>query len=74
MHEIEVHTTGAGEASDGITELWWNGEQIAYTHYDPDDGHLLLRIDSRKDGAPLRVDLRSLSVALAEVERLLAVY
>jgi hypothetical protein len=29
MHEIEVHATGAQEASDGVAELWRDGEQIA---------------------------------------------
>jgi hypothetical protein len=74
MPEIEVHTTGAQEASDGVVELWQHGEQIAYTHYDPHDGHLMLRIDPREDGAPLRLDVRSLSKALAEVERVLGGY
>jgi hypothetical protein len=74
MHEIEVRTTGAEESSDGVVELWRNGEQIAFTHYDPHDGHLLLRIDPRRDGAPLRVDVRSLSKALAEVEQVLGGY
>jgi hypothetical protein len=74
MKELEVHTTGAGEASDGVAELWLDGEQIAYTHYDPHDGHLMLRIDPREDGTPLRVDVRSFCEALVEVERVLAVY
>ena len=74
MSEIEVRTTGAQEAQDGVVELWRDGEQIAYTHYDPQDGHLLLRIDPREDGAPLKVEVRSLKDALAEVERVLAVY
>jgi hypothetical protein len=74
MHEIEVQTTGSQEASDGVAELWLDGEQIAYTHYDPQDGHLLLRIDPRQDGTPLKVEVRSLSKALAEVERVLAAY
>jgi hypothetical protein len=74
MPEIEVRTSGAQEASDGVAELWLDGEQIAYTHYDPHDGHLLLRIDPRKDGSPLKVDVRSLTKALAEVERVLSVY
>jgi len=74
MHEIEVHTTGAQEASDGVVELWRGGEQIAYTHYHPRDGSLILRIDPRQDGAPLRIDVRSLRKALAEVERVLGLY
>jgi hypothetical protein len=72
MHEIEVRTTGAEEASEGTVELWLDGEQIAFTHYDPHDGHLLLRIDPRADGTPLRVDVRGLREALAEVERVLS--
>jgi hypothetical protein len=74
MHEIEVRTTGAQEAADGVAELWCDGEQIAYTHYDPHDGHLLLRIDPSEDGSPLKVDVRNLRDALAEVERVLAAY
>lgn len=72
MHEIEVRMTGDQEAADGVVELWHGGEQIAFTHYDPHDGHLLLRIDPREDGAPLMVDVHSLREALAEAERLLA--
>jgi hypothetical protein len=74
MHEIEVRTTGDQEASDGVVELWLDGEQIAFTHYDPHDGHLLLRIDPRPDGGPLKVGVRSLSEALAEAERVLNTY
>jgi hypothetical protein len=50
MHEIEVLTVSAAEASDGIAELRLDGEQIAYTHYDFDDGDLMLRIEPRHDG------------------------
>jgi hypothetical protein len=35
MHQIEVHTTGAQEASDGVVEFWRDGEQIAYTTTTP---------------------------------------
>jgi hypothetical protein len=72
MSEIEVRMTGNQEAVDGIVEFWVRGEQIAFTHYDPHDGHLILRIDPREDGEPLRVDVLSLREALAEAERLLA--
>jgi hypothetical protein len=71
MSEIEVRMTGDQEAVDGVVELWLGGEQVAFTHYDPHDGHLLLRIDPREDGEPLRLDVRSLRDALAEAERLL---
>jgi hypothetical protein len=72
MAEIEVRMTGDQEAADGVVELWHGGEQVAFTHYDPHDGHLLLRIDPRADGEPLRLDVRSLRNALDEAERLLA--
>jgi len=72
VHEIEVRLTGEQEASDGVVELWQGGEQIAFTHYDPHDGHLLLRIESRADGEPLRVGERSMRDALEEAERVLA--
>jgi hypothetical protein len=71
MSDIEVRMTGDQEAVDGVVELWLGGEQVAFTHYDPHDGHLLLRIDPREDGEPLRLDVRSLRDALAEAERLL---
>ena len=71
MHEIEVHTTGSQEASDGVVELARDGEQIAYH---PRDGSLILRIDPRRDGTPLRIDVRGLREALAEVERVLGLY
>jgi hypothetical protein len=72
MHEVEARMTGNQEASDGVVEFWRGGEQIVFTHYDPHDGHLILRIDPREDGAPLRVGERSLRDALEEAERLLA--
>jgi len=74
MHEIEVLTVSAAEASDGIAELRLDGEQIAYTHYDFDDGDLMLRIEPRHDGAPLVVEVRSLTAALAKIDGVLAPY
>jgi len=71
MGEIEVRMTGDQEAVDGVVEFWRSGERVAFTHYDPHDGHLLLRIDPREDGEPLRLDVRSLEEALAEARRLL---
>jgi hypothetical protein len=74
MCDIEVISVSREEASDGVAELWRNGEQIAYTHYDFDDGDLMLRIEPRHDGAPLVIEVRSLTDALAMVGRVLAVY
>ena len=34
----------------------------------------MLRIEPRQDGTPLVVDVRSLTAALAEVDRVLAIY
>jgi hypothetical protein len=72
MQEIKVVTISAEEAEHGVAELWAGGEQIAYTFLD--DGELKLRFHPRHDGAPVVVGLRSLTDALAEVQRLLAAY
>jgi hypothetical protein len=72
MHEIEVSTVSTEEGSYGVAELWAGGEQIAYTSFD--DGDLMLRIEPRHDGTRVVVGVRSLTNALAEAERLLALY
>jgi hypothetical protein len=72
MHQIRVITISAEEAEHGVAELWAGGEQIAYTLLD--DGELKLRFKPRHDGSPLEVGLRSLTDALAEVDRHLALY
>jgi hypothetical protein len=70
MHEIEVITVSPEEASYGVAELWVGGQLIAYTHYD--DGDLMLRIEPRRDGAPVVIGVHGLTDALAEVDRRLA--
>ena len=70
MHEIRVSTVSPEEASNGVAELWAGRELIAFTHYD--DSDLMLRIDPRRDGAPVVVGAHSLAVAFAEANRLLA--
>jgi hypothetical protein len=70
LHEIQVSTVSPEEASYGVAELWAGGELIAYTHLD--EGDLMLRIDPRRDGAPVEVGVHSLVVALAEANDLLA--
>ena len=72
MHEIKVVTISAEEAEHGVAELWAGGQQIAYTVLD--DGGLKLRFVPRRDGTPVVVGVRSLTEALAEVERVPAVY
>ncbi len=72
MHEITVNTVSAEEASEGIAELWAGGQMIAYTHYD--DGDLMLRVEAPRDGSPVLIAVHSLTEALVEVDRLLALY
>jgi hypothetical protein len=72
MHEIKVITTSAEEAEHGVAELWAGGEQIAYTLLD--EGELTLRIEPRHGGGPVVIAVRHLTAALAEVDRVLAVY
>lgn len=72
MNEIEVACVSLEEADHGVTELWADGDLIAYTLYD--EGDLMLRIEPRRDGGPVAVGVRSLSKALAEVDRVLALY
>jgi hypothetical protein len=70
MHEIRVNTVSPEEAFNGVAEFWARGELIAYTRFD--DGDLMLRIDPRRDGAPVELGVHSLAVGLAEAYRLLA--
>ena len=72
MHEIEVISVSPEEAVDGIAELWAGGELVAFTHFE--DSDLMLRIDPRRDGAPVVVGVRGLTEALAAVGRVLAVH
>jgi hypothetical protein len=73
MHEIEVRSVSPEEKSDGIAELWAGGELIAFTRIE--DGDLMLRIDTRRPkGSPVVVGVHGLTVALAEVGRVLAVH
>jgi hypothetical protein len=72
MHEIKVITISAEEAEHGVAELWAGGQQIAYTVLD--DGELKLHFDPRHDGTPVVVGVHSLTEALADLGRVLAVY
>jgi hypothetical protein len=72
MHDIKVITISAEEAEHGVAELWAGGRQIAYTVLD--DGELKLRLVPHHDGTPVVIGVRSLTEALAEVDRVLATY
>jgi len=72
MEKIRVESVSAEEASYGVAELWCEDAMVAYTVYD--DGDLVLRIQPRRDGGQVVLGVRELTVALAEVDRLLALH
>ena len=72
MHEIRVESVSAEEAAYGVAELWAGDTLIGYTVYD--EGDLMLRIEPSRDGRPLAVGVQSLTDALAEVDRVLALH
>jgi hypothetical protein len=67
MHPIQVTVVSAEEAADGTAEFWSGGRLIGFTHLE--DGDLMLRIE---DGVV--VGAHSLADAIAEANRLLALY
>jgi hypothetical protein len=72
MHEIHVTVVSAEEAADGTAELWSGGRMIGFTHLD--DGDLMLRLEPGHDGNAVEVGAHSLADAIAEANRLLALY
>ena len=54
-----------------VRDKWNRKSAWVVKDWHPHDGHLILRIDPREDGEPLRLDVHSLKEALAEAERLL---
>ena len=67
MHDIHVTVVSAEEAADGTAEFWSGGRMIGFTHLE--DGDLILRIES-----DVAVGAHSLADAIAEANRLLALY
>jgi hypothetical protein len=67
MHEIHVTVVSAEEASYGTAEFWSGERMIGFTRLE--DGDLMLRMD-----AGVAVGVHSLSDAIAEANRLLALY
>ena len=72
MHEIHVSVVSPEEAEYGTAELWSGGRMIGFTRLE--DGDLILRIEPRQDSTPVDVGAHSLAEALAEADRLLALY
>jgi hypothetical protein len=67
MHDIHVTVVSAEEAADGTAEFWSGGRMIGFTQLE--DGDLILRIE-----AGVAVGAHSLADAIAEANRLLALY
>jgi hypothetical protein len=67
MHDIHVTVVSSDEAADGTAEFWSGGRMIGFTHLE--DGDLMLRLE-----AGVVVGAHSLADAIAEANRLLAVY
>jgi hypothetical protein len=72
MHEIHVTVVSPEEAADGTAEFWSGGHLIGFTRLE--DGDLVLRIEPRHDGTAVVVGALSLADAIAEANRLLALY
>jgi hypothetical protein len=72
MHEIQVNVSSAEEAFDGTAELWSGGQRIGFTRYE--DSDLMLWVEPRRDGSAVVVGARAMADALAEANRLLALY
>jgi hypothetical protein len=69
---INVRVVSAEEAEHGTAEFWLADELFAYTRLE--DGELVLRIEPRRDGAPVVVGAHSLATALARAKALLDAY
>jgi hypothetical protein len=70
LHKIHVNVVSAEEASLGVAEFWSGDRLIGFTIVD--DGDLTLRIGPSPDGVVLGA--HALAEALAEANRLLAIY
>jgi hypothetical protein len=72
MHEMQVTVVSPEEAECGTAELWYGGHLFGFTHLE--DGDLMLRIEPGHDGATVVVGAHGLAAAIAEANRLLALY
>ena len=69
-HDINVIVVSPEEASLGVAEFWKGDRLIGFTHIE--DGELALRIGPSREDVVLGT--RALAGALAEANRLLALY
>jgi hypothetical protein len=70
LHEIHVNVVSAEEASLGVAEFWSGDRMIGFTRIE--EGDLTLRIEPSAD--PVVLGAHALAEALAEANRLLALY
>jgi hypothetical protein len=70
LHDIDVNVVSAEEASLGVAEFWSGERLVAFTRIE--DGDLALRIGPCAD--PVVLGAHALTDALAEANRLLALY
>jgi hypothetical protein len=70
LHDIHVSVVSAEEASLGVAEFWSGDRMIGFTLVE--EGDLTLRIGPSPDGVV--VGAHALAEALAEANRLLALY
>ena len=70
LHDIQVSVVSAEEAPLGVAEFWSGDRMIGFTRIE--DGDLTLRIGPDPDGVGLGA--HALAAALAEANRLLALY
>jgi hypothetical protein len=70
QHDIDVIVVSPEEASFGVAEFWSGHRMIGFTRIE--DGELALRIGASPDDVVLGT--RALAQALAEANRLLALY
>jgi hypothetical protein len=72
MLDIRVIVVSPEEAYGGTAEFWCGPELMGVTLLS--EGGLQLRIDSRADGRPWRIDTARLARSLDEASRLIAAY
>jgi hypothetical protein len=70
MHDIHVEVVSPEEGSLGMAEFWAGDRLIAFTRIEESD--LALRIEPSHD--PVVVGAHALAEALAEANRLIALY
>jgi hypothetical protein len=70
LHQIHVDVVSAEEGSLGVAEFWSGDRMIGFTRME--DGDLTLRLGPGVDGGVRGA--HALSEALAEADRLLALY